>query len=556
MAPFTHVNTMHLVCDVYGTYVVGAALESDYGTITFLYLTFALAILITLISLGFVHIQMKYYHRLPNFITGRTASSSTQNGTPATTTDDSIHQLAQNILILGYTPILISWLVVLGLERNYIYPFPFVDINFPTLEFLPPMLVEYGFSIRLNTIPSAVLLLSKMAITAREHKRRSKRSGPSMTFTSHVAGLICGHMIHWDFPPEILLVPQFLIPGLLWVYLRFWKKVIPLRHQRALRSEETGQNGGIEEGNGARSWWNGNIMTRRSKGPYERVINRGDTNDNNEEMGETGYEETRIVQTTERILLPFILLCLICMTIYSLVGFDHGMAFSQLITTALFFHVVQSRSSKIATTTKAATTITKTPQQQSFDDNQYVTNENENFNSFGINDNVLKHDNINGSGRDGTPGTNSKENQLLILRSYFLACCILVRTDAMALGTWFVTNIFVTSDSLVHINFEEALFSLVVRMMINLAGLIVVSGILADEEGEEDMMSMLITEEEGKVVTIETQREYGDNRWTEVFGLVYRFASRVGLSVLSREWCLCSYFSHGSTCLANSAPTG
>eukprot|EP00957_Ditylum_brightwellii_P121293 9250381-Ditylum_brightwellii.AAC.1 len=44
-----------------------------------------------------------------------------------------------NLQLQRYTPILQLWLVVLGLEKNYIYPVPFVDINIPTLEFLPPM---------------------------------------------------------------------------------------------------------------------------------------------------------------------------------------------------------------------------------------------------------------------------------------------------------------------------------------------------------------------------------------------------------------------------------
>eukprot|EP00957_Ditylum_brightwellii_P109741 8370920-Ditylum_brightwellii.AAC.1 len=36
-------------------------------------------------------------------------------------------------------------------------------------------------------VTKVAITLSKMAITAREHKRHSKRSGSSMAFTSHVA---------------------------------------------------------------------------------------------------------------------------------------------------------------------------------------------------------------------------------------------------------------------------------------------------------------------------------------------------------------------------------
>lgn len=173
-----HFEPLHLGFNMMSLYALGSELELRCGSISFLFRNVSLIPMTTMIMMALVWIQMRY--------TGNDQLKYTRT--------------------IGYSGVLFAWMVISSLERNSMCPIPFApDICFNTHVFSVG-----SFDLKWNFGPMVQLALAQVIM-------------PRVSFIGHLAGIICGFIMHWNLLwREIMWSPQVFIPLFLLIQsLRF-----------------------------------------------------------------------------------------------------------------------------------------------------------------------------------------------------------------------------------------------------------------------------------------------------------------------------------------------
>ena len=293
VAPFTHFHLSHLLFSLFNLYWIGATLEEDFGIFPFIYMNIAIAILTGIMTLILIDIRIKRRRQ-------QKLSTLYLETKP----------------LIGYTPILFSWIIVAFMERHELFLSPWSDLSFPTIQLFPSVLV--------NVTPVIFLVLARIVTF-------------DSSFLSHLSGCACGVLVHYNFLSEILLRPDILIPLLLLYYfgrnnegMIFWKREF---------QPKQGYN-----------------MDYRNHIRYERLdtLLQSDDDDSSVDIeieqffygnGGTGNFVIKEVTEFEKFIIPILKALLFTNILISVCMFEHGMAFGQLLCTLLFFKGVQSWTS-------------------------------------------------------------------------------------------------------------------------------------------------------------------------------------------------------------------
>lgn len=172
-----HFEPLHLGFNMMSLYALGSELELRYGSIPFLFRNLALIPMTTIVMMTLVWIQIRY--------TGNDELKYTRT--------------------IGYSGVLFAWMVISSLERDSMCPVPIApDVCFHT------HVVSVGsLDLKWNFGPMVQLVLAQVIM-------------PRVSFIGHLAGIICGFIMHWNLLwAEIVWSPQVFIPLLL--LLELWK---------------------------------------------------------------------------------------------------------------------------------------------------------------------------------------------------------------------------------------------------------------------------------------------------------------------------------------------
>jgi membrane associated rhomboid family serine protease len=185
-----HFEPLHLGFNMMSLYALGSELELRYGSIPFLFRNIALIPMTTIVMMTIVWLQIRY--------TGNDQLKYTRT--------------------VGYSAVLFAWMVISSLERNSTCPVPFApDMCFNTHVFTIGLL-----DLKWNFGPLVQLVLAQIIM-------------PRVSFIGHLAGIICGFIMHWNLLwQEIVWSPQVLIPLLQFIHL--WTLRGPLLTYRRITS--------------------------------------------------------------------------------------------------------------------------------------------------------------------------------------------------------------------------------------------------------------------------------------------------------------------------------
>lgn len=180
-----HFDMLHIGFNMMSLYALGSEIENMYGSLPFLFYNICLMPLTTIVMMGLVRLQIYY--------TG--------------------NQALQHTKTVGYSAVLFAWMVISSLERQSTCPIPFFpDACFNTHE------LDMGFKFRFNIGPIVQLFVAQMIM-------------PRVSFIGHLAGIICGFLLHWNvLPREVFYSPQVLIPLVIIVYLKYTNRLIASRN--------------------------------------------------------------------------------------------------------------------------------------------------------------------------------------------------------------------------------------------------------------------------------------------------------------------------------------
>lgn len=168
-----HFEPLHIGFNMMSLYALGSELEPNYGPIIFMFYNICLIPLTTVVMMTLVWLQIRW--------TGNERLKQTKT--------------------VGYSGVLFAWMVISSLERRSTCPVPFFpDLCFKTHEF--------GNTWKFNFGPLVQLIIAQMIM-------------PRVSFVGHLAGIICGFILHWKIlPREIFYSPQVLISLILLVSCR------------------------------------------------------------------------------------------------------------------------------------------------------------------------------------------------------------------------------------------------------------------------------------------------------------------------------------------------
>lgn len=180
-----HFDMLHIGFNMMSLYALGSEIENMYGSIPFLFYNICLIPLTTIVMMVLVRLQIYY--------TG--------------------NQALQHTKTVGYSAVLFAWMVISSLERQSTCPIPFFpDACFNTHE------LDMGFKVRFNIGPIVQLFVAQMIM-------------PRVSLIGHLAGIICGFLLHWNvLPRELFFSPQVLVPLVIICYLKYTNILVSSRN--------------------------------------------------------------------------------------------------------------------------------------------------------------------------------------------------------------------------------------------------------------------------------------------------------------------------------------
>lgn len=185
-----HFEPLHIGFNMMSLHALGTELEPVYSSIPFLFYNICLIPLTTVIMMALI--------RLQGWWTGNDRLQRTKT--------------------VGFSSVLFAWMVVSSLERRSTCPVPFIpNLCFKTYEFDAGIGNFYTWIIKFNFGPVVQLFIAQMIM-------------PRVSFVGHLAGILCGFILHWNMlPREIFYMPQVLIPLIMFVHMALIRKLVYLR---------------------------------------------------------------------------------------------------------------------------------------------------------------------------------------------------------------------------------------------------------------------------------------------------------------------------------------
>lgn len=185
-----HFEPLHIGFNMMSLYALGTELEPVYSSIPFLFYNICLIPLTTVVMMALIRLQIWW--------TGNDRYQHTKT--------------------VGFSGVLFAWIVVSSLESRGTCPVPFLpNVCFKTYKFDAGIGSLYKWTIKFNLGPVIQLLIAQMIM-------------PRVSFVGHLAGILCGFILHWNMlPREIFYMPQVLIPLIMFVHLALIRKIVRLR---------------------------------------------------------------------------------------------------------------------------------------------------------------------------------------------------------------------------------------------------------------------------------------------------------------------------------------
>ena len=175
-----------------------------YDSIVFLVYNVALIICTTIVMMGMVYVRIQWIQY---------KIDTNNNTTQIQLTYQEQQQKLRNTSSVGYSAVLFAWMVISTMERSSpTCPVPFFnDVCFST--YTMPGIPFLKF----NVSPIVSLFVAQFIM-------------PRVSFMGHLAGIICGFLLHWGiFPPLEVCSPNVLIGGLFLVGCVWRRRIIPVR---------------------------------------------------------------------------------------------------------------------------------------------------------------------------------------------------------------------------------------------------------------------------------------------------------------------------------------
>lgn len=184
-----HFEPLHLGFNMMSLYSLGMELEENFGSVNFFLYNVSLIVLTTAVMMGLTWLRIRH--------TGNTALSETST--------------------VGFSGVLFAWMVVASLERSNTCPVPFLpDMCFDTYNVL---------GLKFNFGPLVQLGIAQFIM-------------PRVSFVGHLAGIICGFLVHWSLVPLSLFGPQILIPASFLAHLWIVQKCVPIERDANAEDDE------------------------------------------------------------------------------------------------------------------------------------------------------------------------------------------------------------------------------------------------------------------------------------------------------------------------------
>ena len=257
-----HFEPLHLGFNMMSLYSLGMELEENFGSINFFLYNVSLIVLTTAVMMNLTWLRIRH--------TGNTALSETST--------------------VGFSGVLFAWMVVASLERSNTCPVPFLpDMCFDTYNF---------WGLKFNAGPLVQLVIAQFIM-------------PRVSFVGHLAGIICGFLVHWSLVPLSLFGPQILIPASFLAHLWIVRKCVPIERDANAEDEEALN---LVEGQGDE-----NVRSSTQRRPGERVSRR-------------------------HRLLALVKNAMLAISILSLVLYDISLILSQVMVVAFYTLSVQSNA--------------------------------------------------------------------------------------------------------------------------------------------------------------------------------------------------------------------
>lgn len=258
-----HFEPLHLGFNMMSLYSLGMELEENFGSINFLMYNISLIVLTTAVMMSLTWLRIRH--------TGNTALSETST--------------------VGFSGVLFAWMVVASLERSNTCPVPFLpDLCFDTYSV---------FGLKFNGGPLVQLVIAQFIM-------------PRVSFVGHLAGIVCGFLVHWSLVPLNLFGPQILISASFFAHLWIIRKCIPIERDAIAEDEEALV---LVEGQGGE-----NERTTTQRRPGERVVSR----------------RHRLLVLVKNLMLAI--------SVFSLVLYDISLVLSQAVVFVFYSFSVQSNA--------------------------------------------------------------------------------------------------------------------------------------------------------------------------------------------------------------------
>mmetsp|Transcript_43566 Transcript_43566/g.52239 ORF Transcript_43566/g.52239 Transcript_43566/m.52239 type:complete len:742 (-) Transcript_43566:34-2259(-) len=279
---FAHFELLHLGWNMMSLVALGEALENVlYDSIAFLHINLSLVILTSIFMMGVMTVQIRQQQQ-GQMISGGGAGEG---------------------VTVGYSGVLFALMTIVALEQERSCPLPF----FPDLCFETYTLFSF---FKVNASPLAQLIFMQVVI-------------PRVSFVGHLAGIVCGFILHWNLliPNLELLGVHIVIPTIL---LLGRNKKVKLLFQKYIRGSSSTTNN-IDDGDDS------NVYD--TSGSNTSFGSNNLANDGNLQ----NKRELTIQKNTART--DRIYHALIVITIFSIPFLDWSLAYSQLISLFLFRNV-------------------------------------------------------------------------------------------------------------------------------------------------------------------------------------------------------------------------
>jgi len=191
-----HFELLHLGFNMMSLYSLGLALEQNYDdntgytSIAFWLYNVSLIPLTTMILMAIIWIRIQYKSK-SGYSTPQQLSALRDTST------------------VGYSGVLFAWMVVVSLEQPQSCPIPFLsNLCFTTYSF-------WEGHFKFNVGPIVQLFFCQFIM-------------PRVSFMGHLAGILAGFALHWNFLPLEIVQPCVLVPLLFGVHLWKVRHLVPV----------------------------------------------------------------------------------------------------------------------------------------------------------------------------------------------------------------------------------------------------------------------------------------------------------------------------------------